>query len=55
MALDHSPDHVSAPEFDLDYETLEIKTLTPISERRFADWICRFPYLRTRRRSFAVR
>ena len=29
MALDHSPDHVSAPEFDLDYETLEIKTLTP--------------------------
>ena len=29
MALEHKPDHVPVPERDLDYESFEIRTLTP--------------------------
>ncbi len=29
MALEHDPDHVAAPERDLDYHCFEVTTLTP--------------------------
>ena len=29
MALEHKPDHVPAPERNLDYESFEVRTLTP--------------------------